>query len=340
MTRVNGFARSSVTLPVCAVVTTLLWWLPQGGYSLSYLLGWIACATAMFLIIELAAQNALLRVRSRMVSSLYLLLMAACGFLHALCDGSLVQLALLFSFFALLRTCERPRPEVDTLHAYLALSIGSLFWPPMLLLTLVQLFSQGAFLRSLTLRSFGAAVIGLVLPYVFWSTASLALGTADVFVAHVQSVTVPLTDLAAQVRAEVHLAQTYDWPTWSDLQTTRVVDYTHALRERHPAELAALSLIVMLGATGSFSYMANSLDDKIRVRMCHYTFIFMQLALLVWLTLQPWHFGYLFPLLLLSVVPSCAHWLTFSRSWLAKAWLILLLCALLAVALLSLWLMP
>ena len=140
----NRIARSSVTLPVAAVITTLLWWLPQGGYSLPYLLGWVVCAVGMFFIIEMAAQNALIRVRSRMVSSLFLLLMAACGFMHELCTGLLLQFALVVSLFSLLRTCEKARPELDTFHAYLCLSLGSLLWPPLLLLAIVLLMAQGS----------------------------------------------------------------------------------------------------------------------------------------------------------------------------------------------------
>ena len=135
----NRIARSSVTLPVAAVLTTLLWWLPQGGYSLPYLLGWAVCAVAMFFIIETAAQNALIRVRSRMVSSLFLVLMAACGFLHELCPSLIVQLAVLVSFYSLLRTCEKARPELDTFHAFLCLSLGSLLWPPLLWLSIIMM---------------------------------------------------------------------------------------------------------------------------------------------------------------------------------------------------------
>ena len=321
----NRIARSSVTLPVAAVLTTLLWWLPQGGYSLPYLLGWAVCAVAMFFIIETAAQNALIRVRSRMVSSLFLVLMAACGFLHELCPSLLVQLAVLVSFYSLLRTCEKARPELDIFHAFLCLSLGSLLWPPLLWLSIIMMLGQAIFLRSLSLRSFGAAVIGLIVPYVFWAAGLFLFGDINVIVAHAREIIAPVFTFVEQVLHETDLAQTYDWPSWCTLERQHLTGYTSHLFLNRRSELAALILVLLIGATGSLFYTSHSYDDKIRVRMCHYTFIFVQAFVALWLILQPWQFRFLFPLLLLTSVPACAHWATFSHSWFARAWFIVLL---------------
>ena len=332
----NRVARSSATLPVAAVLTTLLWWLPQGGYSLPYLLGWAVCAIGMFFIIETTAQNALIRVRSRMVSSLFLLLMAACGFMHELSEPLLVQLSLLAALYSLLRTCEKFRPELDTFHTYLALSLGSLLWPPLLWITLPLLLVQSIFLRSLTLRSFGAVVIGLVVPYIFWATILFLMGDISLLLAHAREIIAPVFDLIGQVRHETELAQTFNASAWASIQGERLTAYATHIFINRKAELAALVLVVLTGVTGSAFYVSNSYDDKIRVRMCHYTFLFLFGWLAVWLAVQPWLFHWLFPLLLFVTVPSAAYWLTFSRSWLARAWFVLLIVLWLCVAFLSL----
>lgn len=80
----NKIAESSVTLPAVCVIVTLLWWLPLGSYSTAYLLGWVSCVFTAYIVIETAATCALLRIRSRMVTSLLLLLLTGCGFLHPL----------------------------------------------------------------------------------------------------------------------------------------------------------------------------------------------------------------------------------------------------------------
>lgn len=332
----NRIARSSALLPVAAVTTTLLWWLPQGAYSLPYLLGWMVCAVAMFFIIEMAAQNALLRVRSRMLSSLFLLLMAACGFLHELSQGSLLQLAFVLSLFALLRTAEHSRPEVDTFHAYLCLAIGSLVWPPMLWLSPMLLFAQAFILRSLSLRCFSAVIMGLLLPYAFWVAVLFVMGDISLFTDHARQAVAPAIGLAGRVRHEVELAQTYTPSAWASVEAERLTTFWTSVLKEHLKELTALILVMLIGATGALYYCTNSFDDKTRVRMCHYAFIAVEIGLALWLLLQPWLFSSLFPLLLFTSVPACAYWAVFSRSWLARFWFVLLALGLLAVGVLSL----
>ena len=41
----NRIAESTLTLPLAAVVATLLWWLPQGGYTAMALRSWAATAS-------------------------------------------------------------------------------------------------------------------------------------------------------------------------------------------------------------------------------------------------------------------------------------------------------
>ena len=308
------------------MLTTLLWWLPQGGYSTEYLLGWLLCVLTAYVVIETAALNALLRVRSRMVSSLFLLLMAACGFLHPVSSGTVALFCVALSFYCLLRTYEAERPEVDTLHAYLALSLGSLLWSPLLLLTLVQLWNQGVFLRSLRWRSFGAALSGVLLPYASWAAVAFALNDIQPFVDHAVGIIASVLD-AFRWQWLVGLAQTAEWKAfWPQ--------FLAALQARvtsHVPACAALLLVVLLGLTGFVHYVRSSFDDKIRVRMCHYSFMAMQLVLLLWLALVPGYFRWLFPLLLLTTAPAAAHFIAFSRSWQSSAWFLLLLLALLAV---------
>ena len=338
----NRIAQSSATLPTACVLTTLLWWLPQGGYSTEYLLGWLLCVLTAYVVIETVAVNALLRIRSRMISSLFLFLMAVCGFLHPISSGTVVLFCVAVSFFCLLRTYESERPETDILHTYLFLSLGSLLWPPLLLLSVVQLWNQGVFLRSLHMRSFGAACCGVLLPYFFWAAGAFAMNDIQPFVDHVAAIIAPLTEVF-QWQWAVDLAQRADWNAfWPQFYVplqARVV--------AHQPECAALLLVVLLGLTGFVHYARSSFDDKIRVRMCHYCFMAMQLVLLAWLVLSPGYFRQLFPLLVLTTVPAAAHFFAFTHSWLSNMWFILLVLALIAVGVCSLffptyygWLLP
>ena len=326
----NKIAESSVTLPTACVLATLLWWLPQGGYSTDYLLGWMLCAFTTYILIETTAVNLLLRVRSRMISSLYLLMMAVCGFLHPLQPAVVPQFGMALSFFCLLRTYEKPRPEVDTLHTHLLLSLASLLWPPLLLLSLVQLWNQGVYLRSLGWKSFGAAIIGILLPYIFWASTAFVLTDIMPFVHHVTAIISPFTEPFYWQWA-IQEAQTLEWHAFWHVFPAEL----WGRMMQHQTESIAVAVTLLWGLTGFIHYVRKSYDDKIRVRMCHYTFMAMQVTLILWLTLQPNSFSQLFPLFLLTTVPAAAHFITLTRTWLTNAWTMLLFLSLLVLGFVS-----
>ncbi len=341
----NKIASSTLTLPTTAVIVTLLWWLPQGGYSPEYLLGWSFCALTTFVVLRTAAQNVLLRVRSRMISSLLLLYMGVCGFLHPLQTGTVLQFILACSLFFYLRTSERQRPESDTFQAYLLFSLGSLFWAPVLLLTPVMMWSQGLYLRSLQRRSFGAALLGVLTPYFLWWVAAFSLDTLSLSAflplpaiwqdtCHMQTFVTHLTEIIAP------FTEPFSWQ-W-------IVDDAHnmdgatfwpilisGLQERllsHLSEVVAFLLIALSSLTGFIHYVRQSYDDKTRVRMCHYSYLSLLLVLLCWSVLVPAHLPLLFPMLILVCVPSAAHFIALTRTWLTNMWCLALFLLSLVVA--------
>lgn len=322
----NQLAASSVTLPAACVAATLLWWLPQGGYSTDYLLGWLACAFTTYIFLESAAVNALIRIRSRMISSLFLLLMAAVGFLHPLQAGTLAQCALVLSLYCLLRTYENPRPQADTFHTYLLVSLASLLWPPFLLLTFAVLWSQAVYLRSLGWKSFGAAVIGMILPYVFWASAAFVWTGFEPFVQHTAAIISPFTE-SFYWQWLVQQVQTCEWHTFWHVFPAELWRRLSC----HMTEGVSLGLVLLFGLTGFVHYVRKSYDDKIRVRMCHYTYMALQFVLVCWIFLQPSSFHMLFPLLLLTTVPAAAHFIALTHTWLTNAWVVLLLLLLVVV---------
>lgn len=341
----NKIAGSSLTLPTTAVVVTLLWWLPQGGYSQEYLLGWLFCAMTTFVVLETSTQNVLLRIRSRMISSLLLLLMGICGFLHPIQPSTIIQFCIVLSLFFFFRTCESPRPENDTFQSYLLLSLASLLWAPILLLVPAMLWNQGILLRSLQRRSWGASFVGVLTPYALWAVIAFSLDSLPVmhllplpaflqtsgqmqsFVAHAASIISPFTE-PFYWQWIVDNAQSMDgttfWPALSTGLQQRLIGHL-------PQSLAFL-LMLLLALTGFIHYIRQSYDDKSRVRMCHYCYLFLLFVLMCWSVLTPSHVQMLFPLLILVCVPSAAHFITFTNTWFTNAWCIFLFVLSLVVA--------
>ena len=332
----NRIAESTATLPVAAVTATLLWWLPQGGYSTAYLLGWVVCVVTTYIVVETSTQNALLRLRSRMDSALFLLVMAACGTLHALSSATATLIPLTAAIFCLLRSYDKPQPQLDTFHAYLLLSLASLFEPPLLLLTPVLMAIQVFFLRSLTWRGTGAILCGVVVPYLFWGATAMALEDIKPFTSHATAIIWPFTEpfywqwLIEQ--PSIYAGQ--DMESGDTLLTT-VGEGLRLRAMAHPQLTAMLAWLLLLSLTGVTHYLRHSYDDKIRVRMCHYTFITLLIACGLWLLLQPRYAKMLLPLIILSSVPSAAHFMALTHTRFTNYWTFFLLFLLLPIILLG-----
>ena len=66
----NRVVESVFTLPISAVIAALMWWF-QGGFSKANMLGLLFCALTAYIILETNNANALIRVRTRLLSSLW-----------------------------------------------------------------------------------------------------------------------------------------------------------------------------------------------------------------------------------------------------------------------------
>ena len=312
---------------------------------MDYLWGLVACVLMAYIFIEMNAVNSLLRVRSRMISSLFLLLMTACGFLHPFHTGLLVSLAVLIAIYFLFRTYDASYPQLPTFHAFLFFSLGSVLWPPLLLLIPLMLWNQGVFMRSLSLKTFGAAILGLLLPYMFLAVAILTMNDVlhidelrmmndeysvqSSFINHHSSIIIPPRGITGGLDTPFSLSslpRIEDFLSYAPLPPGRAGQ----------GVLAALVFLLLLGLTGFIHYIRKSYDDKIHVRMKFYSLLAFQVATTLWLVLQPQHFYDLFPLCLITTGPAAAHFFTFARTLLSTIWCSLLTIALIAIAILNL----
>ena len=132
----NRVVESVFTLPISAVFAALMWWF-QGGFSKANMLGLLFCALTAYIILETNNANALIRVRTRLLSSLWLISVACMGVLHTAIEPRFVTFCLSLSYSQLCRTYQRYDAAVQAFHANLLLSVASLVFPPMLLLSVL-----------------------------------------------------------------------------------------------------------------------------------------------------------------------------------------------------------
>lgn len=304
----NKVAGSVFTLPICIVMATALWWLPQRAFSVPHILGLALCLLTTYVVMETNAQQHIIRIRTRMMSCVWLVLTACLAFMHPLEKPIIAAACLCISYMLLFRCYQRRRPQAIVFHAFLMLSIGS-FWAPVMLPMAILFFLYIAiFLRSLTNKAFWAGILGLIAPY--WCYAVWCFVTGDM-----QSLVTYLSDMAQ-----------FEQPSLEALTTLPFVWQVSA------------SLIALLSIVGIVHYLRTNYDDKIRVRMILYIYMTQTLLLMAFLLLQPAHYETTMALLVASASPLIAHYFALTGSILSNIFFILSLLLTAGMAMLNLWL--
>lgn len=299
-------ATSGFILPVAALIATLLW-VAENVYDWSRLLGWLFCGINTYLWIETNNTHALMRVRSLMTPSLFVLLVGITVYLHQLQDAWFVCTFMLISYYQLFQSYQNPSDVGAVFHAFLCIGLGSLFFPQLLYFVPFYLWYSVVFLRSLSLRGFCAALVGTVLPYWFAGAYCLAAGKTGWLLEHFSRLIV---------------FQPFDRMLYASLSVT---------------DMISLAVLVFLVLIGSGHYLKTCFNDKIKTRMFYYLIIAQELLLLIFILLQPVHFRILYVLFLMNTAPILAHYFVFAKG---RFSLILFLCMLMSffiIAVLNLW---
>lgn len=263
-----------------SVFTFLLWVSSseRGNWMLWLSLA-IVAATA-YIIVEWNNQCQLLRIRSRMNSVTFLALINIFPLLHTAGLALAPALCLVLTYFMLFKTYDEYKPQGYAFHGFFFLGVGSLFFPPMLLLAPTLFVSCNMQLRILTLRTMSALALGLLLP--FWLYAA-AMGAGSALWGLKDT---RLDYLSLRL------------PDYSDLQTW---------------QWGALGLVLLLGLVCVGHFLATSYNDKIRTRQFFYTMIPSFVPLLFCMAWWPEDFLTTLTLLLVNLTPFAAHFLALSK---------------------------
>lgn len=285
------------TLPTAAVISFLLW-LTAGIENVAMWEGLGLTALVTYLLAELNNRATLLRMRSRMVSTSFLIMTAAAPFLYTWSPGMIPMLCLVAAYFPLFASYGQSQSAGFVFHAGLCISLGSLIYPPMLLLAPVLLICLAVPLRTLSGSSFLGLLFGLLLPY--WILLGIGVWQDNV------------EALFAPYLAAFHFQK----PDYSVLTLPQIVTAAY---------------VTLLAVGAMFYFTRTAYDDKIRTRMYFYVFIIIEVVLMGALVAQPQKADILLRLYMVNSTPLIAHHFTLGRGRWLNIWFIISLLLLVGV---------
>ena len=328
----NHIAGSVFTLPVCAIVAAILWWIPEQhapateatgilsflptGTSWSWqcfvvdvprIVAFLLMVVATCVLIEMNNRNLLLRIRSRLVSSTWLVSTAAISATHVYSDGLASAVCVASALYLLFFTYQKRECQADTFHWALLIGVGSIFVPQVIVFMPLFLWHQTVFLRSMSLRSFCAAWVGCLFPLSLWAGYWIVSDNYEMLYAWV-------SELVAYVPIRPANYLSFTWQ-----------------------QVASWGAVTFFGLLGMLHYLNTSYNDRIQVRMLLYILSVQFFVTEAFVCLQPQHLDTLMPMLVMLASPLIAHFFTLTSSWFTNALFVLSVLGFAALAYLNIF---
>ena len=289
------------TLPVAILLSLAVWGSTADTWSDIGVV--FSCAFIAYLLIELNTRFSLIRTRTTLPSSLFLLFYAALPFLNAGGEEGIFPPLFLLALFCLFSSYESPRAPVAVFHAYLCLGLMS-FVDACYCYLLPVMYLSMCVLRSFSARTFFAGLVGICLPY--WLCWGVGMYRHDTAFLH---------DRLQQLVA-------FSPMDYSGLPLNACLSWAVA--------------VLVAGVTGVHVYR-SSYKEKVQIRVMLHVLLVMEVGVHLLLLLQPSRFNSLMgvQLLLGSITAGYMFSLTFTRytRW-ASAVLVAVWCL---MCLMNLW---
>lgn len=278
----HAIVTGSATLPVAFLIMAGMWLLGR-AHSDNSLTHWLGLATAAltgYLLLELNNRETLLRIRSRMVSSTFLVTMAAMTQMQELTWDCALPLSLLLAYYMLFRTYQDFRSQGYVFHAFLFVGLAALWFPKIMVYAPFLLLAMVVQLRSLTIKSFFAAIMGAAFPLLLREAYLLCTGAPS---------------------------QIYAF--CGELADFGVPDFT--LLNEH--QIISGGVVILAALVAMTHFRRTQFNDKIRTRMFFNIIMIVELLTVALMAAQPQHFDALFRILIANSSILIAHQLCFAR---------------------------
>ncbi len=300
----NKVAGSRMTLPLMALYATLIW-VAGGLITKGLWLQFVCFAVSTVLMVELNNANALIRIYSRMVSSMFIALSCAACFLFEPIGAAVSELFVIAAYLILFHCYQDRKAAGQTFYAFMCLGISSLFCVQIIYFIPIVWILMAAFIRSISVRTLVASVIGIIMPY--WLAAAIMLYTGgfDRLASHIGQLAV----------------------------TDGLFDFT-ALQIHHWITLA---LIAVTAVTGMVHYKRQCLNDKIRTRMFYNCFITMDLASAAFFVLLPQNADFAMRMMIINTSPLVGHFIALTNTKITNIAFYAISAAILIITAFNLW---
>ena len=233
-------------------------------------------------MIEMSRHMILLRVRSWMVTSVFMVLNACCAFTYPSIAAGAVGLCMVFSLFMLFITYQNPHDAGHTFWAYLSLGGASIFFVQVLYLMPLLWVLTIFLLQSFNWRTWVASLLGILAPYWLLSPIFIYRQDFDTIANH----------FAGLVSIQM--------PEDADMLT--------------PIKIVVLALIALLTTISALHFWRESYKERIRTRQIYNFMQWLGLAVCVFILLQPQHYDILIRIVLICASPYIAHFFTVTHS--------------------------
>lgn len=316
----NQVTAGRFTLPVVIMICTLCWVLtslilpdlsmPESSYPLwesarlllptwaERLSSYLIYGMIGYFLIELNNQFTIIRMRASVQTSILFLLVTVCPEMHILYAGDLAAIAFLISIYFLFKSYQQSRPASYLFYSFLFIGGGSFFFPQFAFFGILWLLEAYRF-QSLNLRSFCAALLGLMFPYWFLLGHAFFYDQMELFY-H------PFIELTT-------------FSPLMDLQALR------------PWEMATLGYLLVMFIISAGHCIAAGFEDKIRTRSYLQFLIELTFFIFLFIFLQPALCINLLPLLIISTSILIGHLLVLTNS---KTSNVFFICSIVALILL------
>lgn len=262
-------------------------------------------AVTTILMLQLNKLHVLIRIYSRMVSSTFLVLSCCACFLFPSISGAISSMCLVLGYILLFTSYQDQQATGKVFYAFLVYGIASMAQVHILYFVPLLWIFMGKHLSLLTMRTWTASVIGLLTPY--WMIGSW-------------------------------LIYHYGIDKWADHFTPLVTFHQpFDFGILSTSQMATFALMVILMLTGIAHIIHKSYAENIRTRMFYSIFIWTDLAVTVFLILQPQHYELLMRIMIINTAPLIAHYFTLTSTKLTNASFFLFIIVVLILTAYNLW---